>query len=382
MVDEVLLHKHILLCGDNYNSLGIIRSLGEKGISPIVILLEEGHCPLVSKSRYVRRSNLHSVYSFEESVEYLIAHFGNEERKPFVYTTDDWHESYLDRNYERLVDHFYFYNCGKVDGVNELMNKDAICAVAESCGFRVPKREVVEKGVLPVNLHYPVITKTLTSNMGKWKGDVYICRNEAELIEAYEKIKSPKLLLEEYIEKKNERDFQGFSINNGNQVSIPFEYTFHRLSEKTFGYYHVFSAMQDGLLKEKLTQLIRKCRFSGLFEIEFLIDRNGEMYFLEVNFRSSAFNYPNTYGGANLPFLWSSSMLMGMLNEEGTLLPHFNSIDAFSDFSQSVLSGKINIFHWAKDVVKANVYYIFDRRDQRPFWRFMWYKLMKKNKKK
>lgn len=33
--DEVLLHKHILLCGDNYNSLGIIRSLGEKGIPSI-----------------------------------------------------------------------------------------------------------------------------------------------------------------------------------------------------------------------------------------------------------------------------------------------------------------------------------------------------------
>lgn len=262
------------------------------------------------------------------------------------------------------------------------MNKDAICAVAESCGFRVPKREVVEKGVLPVNLHYPVITKTLTSNMGKWKGDVYICRNEAELIEAYEKIKSPKLLLEEYIEKKNERDFQGFSINNGNQVSIPFEYTFHRLSEKTFGYYHVFSAMQDGLLKEKLTQLIRKCRFSGLFEIEFLIDRNGEMYFLEVNFRSSAFNYPNTYGGANLPFLWSSSTVTGLLQKEDALLSHFDSMDAFSDFSQSVLSGKINIFHWAKDVVKANVYFTYNRRDQQPFWRFMWHKLTHKFLKK
>lgn len=218
--------------------------------------------------------------------------------------------------------------------------------------------------------------------MGKWKGDVYICRNEAELIEAYEKIKSPKLLLEEYIEKKNERVFHGFSINNGDQVSIPFEYTYHRFSDKSFGYYNVFSTMRDDLLRDKLTQLIRTCRFSGLFEIEFLVDRKGDLYFLEVNFRSSAFNYSNTYGGANLPFLWSSSMLMGMLNEKGTLLPHFNSIDAFSDFSQSVLSGKINIFHWAKDVVKANVYYIFDRRDQRPFWRFMWYKLMRKFKKK
>lgn len=38
--------------------------------------------------------------------------------------------------------------------------------------------------------------------MGAWKGDVYVCQNEDELKNAYKKIKSPQLILQEFIHKK------------------------------------------------------------------------------------------------------------------------------------------------------------------------------------
>ena len=90
--------------------------------------------------------------------------------------------------------------------------------LAGEVGFETPKKEVVDTGVLPTILKYPVITKVLASTMGAWKGDVYICQNENELKEAYEKIKSPKLILQEYVHKKGEFCIEGFAINDGMNI--------------------------------------------------------------------------------------------------------------------------------------------------------------------
>ena len=45
-------HKFIVFAIDHFNSLGIIRSLGEKGINPIVVLYGE-KSKLVQKSKYI-----------------------------------------------------------------------------------------------------------------------------------------------------------------------------------------------------------------------------------------------------------------------------------------------------------------------------------------
>ena len=36
---ELSKHKFIVFCSDHYNSLGVVRSLGEAGIASIVILI-------------------------------------------------------------------------------------------------------------------------------------------------------------------------------------------------------------------------------------------------------------------------------------------------------------------------------------------------------
>ena len=51
--DSIFIHKHIVLGGDNFNTLSIVRSLGEAGIRPVAIIVQEGHIPVVKKSRFV-----------------------------------------------------------------------------------------------------------------------------------------------------------------------------------------------------------------------------------------------------------------------------------------------------------------------------------------
>lgn len=380
---DIKRHKHIVVTGDNGNALGVVRSIAEGGIQPIVIyLVEKTHLPLLIKSKYL--TVVHKVSRYEDAIDLLIKLYGNEEITPFVYTCDDSVESIVDNRYEELKDKFYFFNAGEKERINKFMNKHEICIAAEKCGCRIPKQEIVDTGVLPKTLRYPIITKVLMSIMGAWKGDVYICNNEDELKEAYKKIKSPKLLLQEYIHKKNELAVQGFSIDGGREVYIPYAISFFRASDEGYGHYMYCKLLQDDKLIAQLQAIIKETHYTGCFEIEFLIDQEEKLWFLEVNFRYSAWNHAVTFGGLNYPLAWAQSMLDNHITmpENGKLKPYFTALNESGDYGQSVVSGKVSFLSWLKDVHSADMLYLYNPNDKKPAWSFWFYKTIRKIKRK
>jgi len=106
--------------------------------------------------------------------------------------------------------------------------------------------------------------------MGAWKGVVFICQNEEELKDAYTKIKSPKLCLQEYIYKKGEFCMEGFSINDGQEVFIPFICKYIRCYDNSYGHYMEFTPFKDEVLKAKILDLFKRTKYNGIFEIEFM----------------------------------------------------------------------------------------------------------------
>ena len=70
---EVFKHKHICLVEDHYNPLGIVRSLGEEGIKPIVLLCGANN-HLVEKSKYI--GEIHYFNSVEDGYKYMIKNYG------------------------------------------------------------------------------------------------------------------------------------------------------------------------------------------------------------------------------------------------------------------------------------------------------------------
>ena len=384
MTSTVRDHLFIVISGDNANALGVIRGLGEAGVKPILIYLEEdSHLPMLIRSKYL--TTVHKVRSYEEGVDLLIKSYSNRESKPFVYTCDDTIQSIFDNRYSELEGQFFFFNAGEEGRINELMNKHVICELAESCGFRIPKQEVVKKGEFPKTLQYPIITKTLKSIWGAWKADSFICQNEEELREAYTKISGEDLLLQEFIEKKTELDFEGFSIRGGEEVFIPYQITYIRLPKGSYGHYTTCKVFDDTEMMKKLRELLKRCRYSGCFEIEFLVDHNDRLWFLEVNFRFSAWNYALTFGGLNYPTMWAESTLAGklILPEDSAFssLPIRQSFTAMSepgDFGQQVVMGNSSLWKWIQDLFKADMLYVFNPRDMKPALSFWYHKLIRK----
>jgi glutathione synthase/RimK-type ligase-like ATP-grasp enzyme len=66
-------------------------------------------------------------------------------------------------------------------------------------GFNIPKTWKVRNGNIPTDIEYPVMTKAIHSFGKEWKDIVFICNNKEELKQAFEKIQSEELLLQQYI---------------------------------------------------------------------------------------------------------------------------------------------------------------------------------------
>ena len=365
---EIKKNKHILVCGDNTNSLNILRSLGEKGICPITIVQEEGHLQLLRNSKYI--GEVICVYGFEEAVIKLLE-FADKSRPPFVYITDDNHLQIIDANYDALQGKFYFFNAGSLGRLTQFLDKEQQCVLAEQCGFSVPKFEEVNRGQLPTKLTYPIITKTSNSYSEGWKRDVTICYSPQELSAAYSQMISKQLLLQEYIEKTGEYSMQGISINGGEMIYMPFERMYLRYTKTSFGGYMYYQPFQNEELQRKVQKMLKKIRFSGCFEVEFLVDKEQQLHFLEINLRFSASNYGINTGGVNLPYLWAKSTISQTIDTKD-FNPRYERYYVMNDTTDIQMAKKVGYFKWLKQCINADGYYLWNKYDKKPF--FSWWR--------
>lgn len=360
-------HKFIVFGRDSINTLGVVRALGEVGIRPHVIVLWT-EPELTKHSKYI--ADYYLAHQPEDGLQYLLSRFGDEKETPFLFSIDDETVSCLDLHFNELKDKFYFYHAGEQGRITQLMEKGYLPQIAESCGLRVPKTEVVRNGELPKSLSYPVITKSTTSTIHNWKSNVHICRNEAELLNAFKLINQETVVLQEFVEKENEINYEGFVINDGKDLYMPLNNRYYRLEEDSYGNYAYIEKNPTPELYEPIHRLFEKIGYNGIFEVEFLVDKNGQTYFLEINFRSSAWIYAFNKCGVNLPYMFALSTLQHKLDvshENIKKLP-FSLMNPVADFRSHVLTRKVSLWQWLREFMTADCFFYYNRHDMKPFW--------------
>lgn len=359
--------KHIVIGMEHYNPLGLIRSLGEQGIEPIYIAIKH-KSEVASKSKYASR--VHYVDDIDAAYEVLVTEYGAEGEKPFVYTTDDDIQSLLDLRYDDLKDQFTFFNSGAPGKTTEFMDKKAILDAAAECGLSILPTVVVDRGTIPEGLEYPIITKAISPNDGGWKSDVFICQNAEELREAFESIQSRKVLIQRYVQKETEICFEGFSIDRGRQAFLPFYTTYNYNID---GYYSPYMTVHGIDLPDDLMTGIRKLLaligFEGIFEIEFLVDADGSLYFSEINFRNSTWSYIGASLGMPIPNLWAQSMEMGNIPEgiQREVPDDYTAMVEPIDHKKRVVEGDTDIADWLADLRTTDCLFYFHEEDREPF---------------
>lgn len=360
-------HIVIVFALEHYNPLGLIRSLGENGINPIYFSIKRRE-EVATHSKYI--SKIYRANSVEEGYLLLLKEYGcfDYEHRPIVLFSDDKSVGYFDLHYNEIKDRFICYNAGAQGRINEFMDKKNILELAKKHGFNVLDSYVVNKGEIPNNLIYPVITKDISPNSGSWKSDVFICKDENELKEAYKTITSPQVLIQRFINKKNEYALEGFCIRNGEEMMIVTSLTWKYLIKGYYSPYHDVMPFENKDMEEKLLKMFKEIGFEGIFEVEFIIDQDETYYFLETNFRASAWNHTGSIAGMPLSYLWVKSMLDGHIAEgiKKSFEP-FTDMSEVIDFGKRVDTGKISLAQWLLEFKQAKGTYFYDENDPEPF---------------
>lgn len=351
---------------EGYNELGIVRSLGESGIHPIFVSVHSEEVPFASKSKYVSKAKY--VNSIKEGYQYILENFVDYETKGFIIATTDKIVSYLDSHYDEIKDRFFFFNGGENNRLTKYMDKIEICKIADKHGLNVLKVWRVKKGLIPEDIEYPVITKSISPIIGGWKQDVFVCNSEADLEKAFSRIKSDIVVLQKYINKKNELALQGCCVDRGNEFFVSVSTNQKYLVSGRYTTYLDVNIYDNPSLESVLREIMKEIGFEGVFEIEFLIAEDETLYFLEVNFRNTAFNYASTSMGLNLQTIWAESMLTGKIEVDKKSV-HRKKITAMAEpyvFADRVKSHEISMFKWIIDVVKCDCKFYMNARDMRP----------------
>lgn len=361
-------HLCIVFALEHYNPLNMIRAFGENGINPVYISVKRRY-EVACKSKYI--SKLHRVDSIEEGYKLLIQEYGkyDENHMPYIVFSDDKSVGYFDLHYDEWRNKFITFNAGKAGRINEFMDKYQIQQLAKKHGFNILDSYVISKyDAIPENLWYPIITKDISPNSGNWKSDVFICKDKQELKNAIKQIASPQIMIQHFLDKQNEMALEGYTINHGKDMQIITEMKWKYLIQGYYSPYHDVRMFKNKEMERNLQAMFEEIGFEGIFEVEFLIDKNETYYFMEINFRASAWNSTCKFAGMPLDYLWIKGMDNGFIdpNDRKEFTP-FTSMSEVIDYSKRVEGGMVSIAEWLRDFKDAKCVYIYDKEDREPW---------------
>ena len=175
---------------------------------------------------------------------------------------------------------------------------------------------------------------------------------------------------------------EGISIDGGREVKLLVKKSSIRFANNGFGIYSKLSIFHDDELEDKVTYFMRNAGYTGIFEIEFIIDEDGTTYFMEINFRNTMFNHACADYGVNILQLFAHSALnnhIDQIDDKSANRKHTVMYE-FDDLKLSVIQNRLSIWRWLKDFISTDSFLYIDKRDMAPFWSLLRHKITDKLK--
>lgn len=371
-------HKAVIIGKDHHNALGIVESLGRKGIRPYLVVLTRYKKSFVGNSKFVEKC--WCCADHDAVVRVLCENFTDRQNKAVAYACDDETAVLLDENHTILEPILFLPTVNPAGALSDWMQKERMSKLAEEVGMLIPKTWVIEGESLPDDIIYPVITKAHSSIEGG-KDNLHVCQNKDELENMLKGNHCSTMILQEYISKAFEYQLIGYSGERG-AIIIPGRTNIVRpkgIDNTFFLSYDKCESSFDTLI-EKAKLFIKKTGYTGTFSMEFLYDSKGESYFTEMNFRNDGNAICVTEFGVNLPYIMYLEKTGQNITEEVNpketkkvwLYPEL--------YFMNVITGEIGILELFRNLCKANCYTLYFKDDKKPTWKFFEYAIRKRIK--
>lgn len=356
----------IIIGGNHHNALGVIRALGEVGLSPTLILTTKAKKPFVSYSKYLKRVII--LDRDDQIIETLLCKCKPKEAKSVVICCSDSSSSIVDLNRDKLLPYFCIPGAKEQGRITYLMNKQVMSDLATSVGLKVPLTFLGEE-IYNNSLPLPCIIKPIVSKDGS-KQEIHICYKYDEVTKYVAEIGLNKVQVQEYIDKEFEYQLIGCSTET--EVIIPGVSQILRPCKGSNTSFLHYIPHQDVICHfDKCIEFIRRTGYIGLFSLEFLRDKKGNDFFMEINFRNDGNAICVTAAGVNLPYIWYLYCCGNNYSAESTkpIKPVFVMPD-YAEF-ELLITKQITLMEYIKDLKKTDRFMEFDRLDSKPFWRLL-----------
>jgi len=305
-----------LVMGTNYRALGIVRSLGRRGI-PVWVLKQDSHM-LTGLSRYTRRSLPWPAGDDNSRVEYLLSlatkyQLGGSLLLP----TDDEGVIFVAQNHSRLSQEFSL-TTPPWEALRWACDKRLLYQLGLKINIAQPQtffpRDRSE--LCSIEYPFPVIVKpAMRLELNSLTIDkAWLVYDRESLLARYDRacsIMSPDLvMIQEFLPGGGESQFSYVALcDDGHSVA---SLAAKRLRQfpMDFGRFSTFveSVEEPGVVAPAMT-LLNALRYTGLVEIEFKLDpRDGQYKLLDVNTRVWGWHTLCGRAGVDFPYLlWLQS---------------------------------------------------------------------------
>jgi D-aspartate ligase len=300
-----------VVLGGDYRALGVVRSLGRRGVP--VWVVRQGDDRLAALSRYARRSLPWPGAANEETqIEALLAVARAGARGWALIPSSDEMASLVGRHHERLAEAFVL-TTPAWDVLRYACDKRLTYALAGSLGLDAPStwypadRDEVEG----LTLEYPVILKPawhegfnrLTAAKA-WRID-----DRDELLRAYDQactmVSAQTLMIQELIPGGGTEQFSYVTLCDEGRPLASLTARRTRQYPPDFGRASTYVETVDcDPVVAPSRRLLEAMRFSGLVEVEFKRDpRSGRFKLLDVNPRVWGWHTLCGRAGVDFPYL-------------------------------------------------------------------------------
>jgi predicted ATP-grasp superfamily ATP-dependent carboligase len=300
-----------VITGGDFMALGVIRSLGRKGIRVHVL---DHELSIGRFSRYCRSYTVAPTPRQEKEYLSFLIDFARklEPGKWVLYANTDRVVGLLSKH-RRILEEYYHIPTPDWEVIKYVYNKKNAYRLAESLGIPAPRTYYPQdRGDLEkLGISFPVIIKPATRDdfFDLFYKKAFLVRDKPHLLQTYQKVcdlmDPSEILIQEFIPGGPKHLYSFCPFFKEGKVVARIMARRSRQHPMDFGHATTFAeTVYIPELEDMGKKFLEKIHYYGLAEVEFMFDTRDQKYkFLEVNARVWGWHTLAIGAGIDLPYL-------------------------------------------------------------------------------
>ena len=376
------------------NGIGIVRSLGRKGIRVFAYDTEPKY--RTGRTRYADCGICpHPVYNERELLQLLLELRRKFSSKAVLFAGSDDYVSFISKNRDVLSEYYYFL-LPEASLIEAVLDKRLTYELALKHNIPCPKTLIVGKDDrfedFIGQMTFPCILKPVYSAdfRRRLNKKAIVIDREDELKQKYLHYSQfGELMIQELI-PGDEDQLYGVATLFDENMDLLAVFTGQKLHQYPpyFGSGSLVRSMRDDEIAKAGVSFLKDLGFKGFGKLEFKLDpRDGKLKFLEINPRTWYWHSLSQPCGVDLPYLYYLSVTgqnPQPVTEQKTGIKWLYLVRDFLAFRDKQKNGDVSFLEWLKSLSGKKEYALFAWDDPLPFFRisFSFLRDAQKNKRK